>query len=46
VDLSTASACRRYYFVAVTASGEIWRYPGPGVFLTNGEGPCTGDYQP
>lgn len=45
LDLSTTQTCRRYYFVAVTASGEAWRYPGPGVFLTSGEGNCTGDYQ-
>ena len=45
LDLSAAQTCRRYYFVAVTASGEAWRYPGPGVFLTSGEGNCTGDYQ-
>ncbi len=46
LDLPTASACRNYYFLAVTASGDIWRYPGPGAFLTSGEGNCTTDYQP
>jgi len=46
LDLPTASGCRKYYFVAVTASGEVWRYPGPGTFSTSGEGPCTTDYQP
>ncbi len=46
LDLPTAAACRKYHFLAVTASGEVWRYPGPGVFLTSGEGPCTTDYQP
>jgi hypothetical protein len=46
VDLPTAGACRSYYFVAITASGDIWRCPGPGEFLTAGEGPCARDYQP
>jgi hypothetical protein len=46
LDLPTASACRKYYFLAVTAAGEVWRYPGPGTFLTSGEGNCTTDYQP
>jgi len=46
LDLPTASACRKYYFLAVTAAGEVWRYPGPGAFLTSGEGNCTTDYQP
>ena len=46
LDLPTASGCRKYYFVAVTAAGEVWRYPGPGAFSTSGEGPCTTDYQP
>jgi hypothetical protein len=46
LDLPTAFGCRKYYFVAVTASGEVWRYPGPGAFSTTGEGPCTTDYQP
>jgi hypothetical protein len=45
-DLNAAGACREYYFVATTASGDLWRYPGPGHFLTHGEGPCTADYQP
>jgi hypothetical protein len=45
LDLATAAACRSYYFVAITASGDIWRCPGPGAFLTAGEGPCTSDYQ-
>ena len=45
-DLPIASTCRKYYFRAVTASGEVWRYPGPGTFLTSGEGNCTTDYQP
>lgn len=46
LDLPAAAACRNYYFVAVTASGEVWRYPGPGVFVTSGEGSCLTDYQP
>ena len=46
VDLPTAGACRKYYFLAVTTSGEVWRSPGPGTFSTSGEGPCTTDYQP
>ncbi len=45
LDVSKAAACRQYYFQAVTASGQSWRYPGPGVFLTDGEGTCSGDYQ-
>jgi hypothetical protein len=46
LDLPSAAACRKYYFLAVTAAGEVWRYPGPGSFLTSGEGSCTTDYQP
>jgi len=46
LDLPTASGCRKYYFLAVTASGDVWRYPGPGAFSTSGEGPCSTDYQP
>jgi hypothetical protein len=45
-DLGAAGACRKYYFIAVTAAGEVWRCPGPGTFLTSGEGACTTDYQP
>jgi hypothetical protein len=45
LDVNTAGNCREYYFLAVTASGQTWRYPGPGVFLTGGEGTCTGDYR-
>ena len=45
LDVTKATACRPYYFQAVTASGQSWRYPGPGVFLTDGEGTCSGDYQ-
>jgi hypothetical protein len=45
LDVTKATACRQYYFQAVTASGQSWRYPGPGVFLTDGEGACSGDYQ-
>ncbi len=45
LDVSKATSCRQYYFQAVTASGQSWRYPGPGVFLTSGEGTCSGDYQ-
>jgi hypothetical protein len=40
-----AGSCRQYYFLAITAGGQSWRYPGPGVFLTAGEGTCSGDYQ-
>jgi hypothetical protein len=46
LDLSTASGCRKYYFLAVTAAGQVWRYPGPGTFSTSGEGSCATDYQP
>jgi hypothetical protein len=45
LDTSKAGSCRQYYFQATTFSGQTWRYPGPGVFLTAGEGACTGDYQ-
>jgi hypothetical protein len=45
LDVSKAASCRQYYFQAVTASGQSWRYPGPGTFLTDGEGSCSGDYQ-
>lgn len=45
LDVAKASACREYYFIAVTAAGESWRYPGPGVFLTAGEGDCSTDYR-
>jgi hypothetical protein len=45
VDMPKATSCREYYFAAETASGESWRYPGPGVFLTAGEGSCSADYR-
>jgi len=45
LDVNKAGGCRQYYFQAVTAGGQSWRYPGPGVFLTSGAGACTGDYQ-
>jgi len=45
LDLAKAAACREYYFTARTASGESWRCPGPGVFLTDGEGSCSVDYR-
>jgi hypothetical protein len=45
LDTNKAASCRQYYFLAVTASGQSWRYPGPGAFLTAGEGTCSGDYQ-
>jgi hypothetical protein len=45
LDVAKSGACRRYYFQAITAAGQSWRYPGPGVFLTDGEGACTGDYE-
>ena len=44
VDLDESGICRSYYFYAKTPSGQIWRYPGPGVFMTVGEGTCTEDY--
>lgn len=43
-DISRASECRSYYFIAIPADGEGWRYPGPGVFMTVGEGTCKDDY--
>lgn len=45
LDLPRAGTCREYYFLAVTAAGETWRYPGPGVFLTAGESACGQDYR-
>jgi hypothetical protein len=45
LDVAKAGACREYYFTALTAEGESWRYPGPGVFLTDGEGSCSEDYR-
>ena len=45
LEIAKAGACREYYFQATTAAGERWRYPGPGVFLTDGEGSCAGDYR-
>lgn len=45
VDVAKATSCREYYFTAETASGESWRYPGPGVFATLGEGSCSADYR-
>jgi len=45
LDTAKAASCRQYYFQAVTAAGESWRYPGPGVFLTSGEGSCSQDYR-
>ncbi|OHB74681.1 MAG: hypothetical protein A2Z25_09415 [Planctomycetes bacterium RBG_16_55_9] len=45
VDVSRAGNCREYYFLALTASGQLWRYPGPGVFLTDGEASCGEDYR-
>lgn len=46
LDLPAAATCRKYYFLAITAAGDVWRYPGPGAFSTSGEGSCTTDYQP
>ncbi|MBN1808789.1 MAG: chitobiase/beta-hexosaminidase C-terminal domain-containing protein [Planctomycetes bacterium] len=37
---------RPYYFSAVDSGGGVWRYPGPGVFMTYGEGSCLTDYVP
>jgi hypothetical protein len=45
LDVTRAGGCRPYYFLAVTAAGQSWRYPGPGVFLTAGEGACTEEYR-
>lgn len=45
LDVGRAGSCREYYFLATTAVGETWRYPGPGVFVTDGEGACAGDYR-
>jgi hypothetical protein len=40
LDISRTDSCREYYFLAVTSAGQLWRYPGPGVFLTDGEDAC------
>ncbi len=40
VDIDRPNRCREYYFLATTAAGELWRHPGPGAFLTDGEAPC------
>ncbi len=45
LDTTKSGACRQYYFLAATASGQSWRYPGPGAFFTVGEGTCASDYQ-
>jgi hypothetical protein len=45
LDTARATSCREYYFTAVTAAGESWRYPGPGIFLTDGEATCGADYR-
>lgn len=44
LDVDRVSARREHYVLAVTASGRTWRYPAPGVFLTDGEAAC-GDYR-
>jgi len=46
LDTAKVTSCRQYYFQAITAAGESWRYPGPGVFLTQGEGNCSEDFRP
>ena len=46
LDTGKAASCRQYYFQAVTTAGQSWRYPGSGVFLTDGEGTCREDYRP
>jgi uncharacterized protein YkwD len=46
VELSTASACREYYFTATDGSSTTWRYPSAGSFATAGEGTCMQDYVP
>ncbi len=45
LDLARGGTCREYHFEAVTAAGERWRYPGPGVFVTSGEGSCGEEYR-
>lgn len=45
LDVARAATCREYYFTAHIAGGESWRYPGPGVFLTDGEASCGADYR-
>jgi uncharacterized protein YkwD len=46
IELSTANACRAYYFAAADASGALWRYPSTGAFETTGDGSCTEEYSP
>jgi hypothetical protein len=45
LDVARAATCREYYFTARIAGGESWRYPGLGVFLTDGEASCGTDYR-
>lgn len=42
--LPKAATTRQYYFLAIQGDGTIWRYPGPGVFMTVGEGSITEEY--
>ncbi len=44
--LTVPSGCRSYYFEAIDAEGETWRYPGSGELQTFGVGGCTKDYTP
>jgi len=46
VTMQKSSTTRAYYFMALDNADVTWRYPGPGAFMTVGEGPGTTDYVP
>jgi uncharacterized protein YkwD len=46
LTLDRSAATRAYYFLALDAAGTTWRYPGPGSFMSVGEGAGTSDYVP
>lgn len=42
--VAKANQCRSYFFYVIDGSGNGWRYPGPGLFKTTGEGGCSEEY--
>jgi hypothetical protein len=46
VTLPKSTTTRAYYFLALDSACVTWRYPGPGTFMTVGEGAGTTDYVP
>jgi len=46
VTIQKSSTTRAYYFLALDNADVTWRYPGPGTFMTVGEGSGTTDYVP